>query len=64
MPNRLRTLPVALFAGANVALATLASAVAAVLGQPGVAWPICGMVGAVYGVSTLIGSIGKSGASR
>jgi len=50
-----------LIVGLNVALATIASTVAAVIGQPAVALPICGMVGTVYGVSSVIRSIQKPG---
>jgi hypothetical protein len=54
-----KALPSGAIAGANVALATLASTVASILGQPGVAWPICGMIGAVYGVTGIVDRIKK-----
>ncbi len=40
--------------GANVALAITASAGLTLIGQPQVAWPICAMVAAVYGVSSTL----------
>jgi hypothetical protein len=44
----------AVIVGANVALAISASAGLALIGQPQVAWPICAMVAAVYGVSSTL----------
>ncbi len=57
-PNR------SVFADANVALATVLCAAAAALGHPQIAWPICTMVAAVYGlpkgVEMLIKRVGES----
>lgn len=47
--------------GVNVALATAASAGLALAGQPNVAWPICAMVAAVYGVSSTLKLFRRAG---
>ena len=43
----------------NVALAIIASTVLAIMGYPDVSLPICGMVGAVYGVSSTLKMLQK-----
>jgi hypothetical protein len=48
-------------AGANVALAIVATVILTLSGQPSVAWPICTMVAAVYGVSNTIKLFQKQG---
>lgn len=60
MRSFLKHLSTPMIVGVNVALATLASATVAALGHPNVAWPICSMVAAVHGASTIMSHLQKA----
>ncbi len=56
--NKRQVLP-ASFVGVNVALAIVASTILAMYDHPEVSWPICGMVAAVYGVTSTLNFLQK-----
>lgn len=56
--NKRQFLP-ASFVGLNVALAIIASTILSIFDHPEVSWPICGMVAAVYGVTSTLNFLQK-----
>lgn len=56
--NKRQILPMSVV-GMNVALAIVASTVLAIHDHPEVSWPICGMVAAVYGVTSTLSFLQK-----